>query len=654
MTDRPGRDEAPTSANGPARAEMSTADAQRRSGLAALVLGAVGVAFGDIGTSPLYAMKTVFYINDGAIQPTPVDVYGIVSLVFWSLTLVVSVKYVTFVLRADNDGEGGVLALAYLARQRLAHSKRTRRAALVLGVLGASLFYGDSLITPAISVLSAVEGIEVSSPEIAHLVIPIGVTVLTGLFLVQRFGTHAVGKAFGPVMVVWFLVLAALGVGQVVRDPAILKGLSPTYAVAFVAEHPAIAFVAMGAVVLVITGAEALYADMGHFGPRAIRVGWFALVFPALTLNYLGQAAAILDDPRVVRDPFFLIAPDWSRVPLVVLATMATVIASQAVIAGAFSMTRQGIRLGLVPRMTIRQTSRSEGGQVYLPAVNWAMFAGVLVLLLTFRSSARLATAYGVAVTGMFLITTTLFLLLARTRWQWSRAQLLAFAVPIYLLEVTYFTGNLTKVVTGGWLPLLVATVICTLMLTWWRGRRITYAARRRLEGDLLPFVDRLHADDIVRVPGTAVFLHQEKQTTPLALRQNAEFNHVVHEHVWIVATESVGVPYVPPEERVTVDRLGENHDEIAHLTLHFGFKDDGDVPAALRLANELDLGVHIDVDNATYFVSRAALWTHDRPGIRRWRTSLFLAMARGGASPVEYYQLPVGQVVVMGTRVFI
>ena len=654
VTDPTGRDEAPTSADGTPDAEASTAGEERPSGLAVLVLGAVGVAFGDIGTSPLYAMKTVFYINDGAIQPTPVDVYGIVSLVFWSLTLVVSVKYVTFILRADNDGEGGVLALAYLARQRLASNGRRRRAALVLGVLGASLFYGDSLITPAISVLSAVEGIEVSSPEIAHLVIPIGVAVLTALFLVQRFGTHAVGRAFGPVMVLWFLVLAALGIGQVVRDPAILKGLSPTYAFAFVAEHPGVAFLAMGAVVLVITGAEALYADMGHFGPSAIRVGWFALVFPALTLNYLGQAAAILENPKIAQDPFFLIAPDWSRVPLVVLATMATVIASQAVIAGAFSMTRQGIRLGLVPRMTILQTSRSEGGQVYLPAVNWAMYAGVLVLLITFRSSARLATAYGVAVTGMFLITTTLFLLLAHTRWQWSRTKLLAFAVPIYLLEVTYFTGNLAKIVTGGWLPLLVATVTCTLMLTWWRGRRLAFAARRQLEGNLLPFVDRLHEDDIVRVPGTAVFLHQEKATTPLALRQNAEVNHVVHEHVWIVATESAGVPFVPPEERVTIDRLGDEHDEITHLTLHFGFKDDGDVPAALRLANEQDLGIHIDVDNATYFVSRATLSTHDSPGIRRWRTSLFLAMARGGASPAEYYHLPVGQVVVMGTRVFV
>ncbi len=626
--------------------------AHPRSGLATLVLGAAGIVFGDIGTSPLYAMKTVFGIDDGLVRPTPGDVYGVVSLVFWSLTLVVSIKYVVFILRADNDGEGGVLALAHLARQNLRPGGRRWGLAMLLGVLGASLFYGDSLITPAISVLSAVEGLEVGAPTIAHLVVPIGATVIAALFLVQRYGTHAVGRAFGPVMVVWFAVLAVLGIIQVVQDPAVLLGLSPHYAALFVVDHPFIAFVAMGAVVLVITGAEALYADMGHFGARAIRVAWFVLVMPALTLNYLGQAAAILRDPTTISNPFFLIAPDWAHLPLVVLATMATIIASQAVISGAFSMSRQGERLGFLPRLTVRQTSRTEGGQIYVPAVNWVLLAGVMLLLVTFRSSDRLAIAYGLAVTGTFLITTTLFVFLARTRWRWSTARILAFAVPIYLLEAVFFGANLTKVIHGGWLPLLVALAVATLMLTWSRGRDLVTARRRKLEGPIGPFIDWLHTDPVTRVPGTAVFLHPDRETTPLALRENAGFNKVIHSDVWIVTTTSENVPHVPPEQRVELDHLGDPYDAITHLTLRFGFQDDVDVPAALRLANELGLGIHVDVDDATYFLSRITLHTSDRPGMNRWRKRLFLALARNAASPVEYFRLPVGQVVIMGAQV--
>ncbi|PKW26617.1 potassium transporter Kup [Phycicoccus duodecadis] len=621
-----------------------------RAGLPTLVLGAIGVVFGDIGTSPLYAMKTVFAIDDGVVRPTADDVYGVISLIVWSLTLVVSVKYVLFILRADNDGEGGVLALAHLARQGLRPGGRRWRLAMLLGVLGASLFYGDSLITPAISVLSAIEGLEVSTPAVAHLVVPVGAAVITALFVVQRFGTEVVGRAFGPVMVLWFAVLAALGIGPVLRDPAVLLGLSPHYAVLFVLRHPLVAFVAMGAVVLVITGAEALYADMGHFGTRAIRVAWFALAFPALTLNYLGQAAEILRDPGTSASPFFLLAPGWAQVPLVVLATLATVIASQAVISGAFSMSRQGERLGFIPRLTIRQTSQSEGGQIYAPAVNWLLFAGVIVLLVAFRSSERLATAYGLAVTGTFLITTTLFLFLARTRWAWSTRRMVAFAVPIYLLEAVFFAANLTKVATGGWLPLLVAGTVCTLMLTWSTGRDLVTERRRKLEGPIGPFIDWLHTDPVSRVEGTAVFLHPDNRTTPLAFRENARFNHVIHENVWIVSTTSENHPHVPDEERVVVDHLGDPYDAIAHLTLRFGFQDDVDVPAGLRLAAAQ--GHDIDVDGATYFVSRITLHSSDRPGMSRWRKRVFLGLARNAASPVEYFRLPIDRVVVMGAQV--
>jgi KUP system potassium uptake protein len=441
-----------------------------RGPLFGLALGALGVVFGDIGTSPLYAVQTVFSIDGNAVSPNPTDVYGVVSLIFWSVTLVVTVKYVSLVLRADNDGEGGIMALAALVQTVLSRTSPRRAAlALGLGVVGASLFYGDSLITPAISVLSAVEGLEVAEPGFADAVLPSGVVVLTLLFAVQRWGTHRVGRLFGPVMVVWFVTLAVLGIPHVAAHAGVLLGLSPTYVVSFVADHPYTAFIAMGAVVLAITGAEALYADMGHFGRLPIRVAWFAVAFPALILNYLGQAALILDDPAAVANPFYLLAPGWARLPLVVLATCATVIASQAVISGAFSMSRQAVRLGFLPQLTVRHTSTRESGQIYLPAVNWLLFGGVLVLIAAFRSSQRLATAYGLAVTGTLLLTTTLFLTYAATSWHWSRWKLVLVAVVLGGLELTYLGANLTKVASGGWLPLLIAAVVVTVMTTWQR-----------------------------------------------------------------------------------------------------------------------------------------------------------------------------------------
>jgi KUP system potassium uptake protein len=630
--------------------------ATARSGSLALLLGALGVVYGDIGTSPLYSLQTVFSIDNGAVRPTSGDVYGAISLVFWSVTLIVSVKYVWFILRADNDGEGGVMALAALVRRVLGDVRGKAAIVMALGVLGASLFYGDSVITPAISVLSAVEGLKVAAPSLSHVVLPVAVTILTLLFIAQRWGTHRVGNLFGPVMVVWFAALAAGGLGEVVRRPGILAGLSPTYALAFVVDRPYIAFIAMGAVVLAITGAEALYADMGHFGRQPIRRAWFGVVFPALTLNYLGQGALILRDPRSTANPFFLLFPGWARLPMVILATVATVIASQAVITGAFSVSRQAVRLGFLPYLRIRHTSPREIGQVYVPAVNGILFVGVLALILGFRSSARLATAYGVAVTATFIITTALFLVVARTGWKWAAWKLVLAAVVIGGAEISYFAANLTKVTHGGWLPLLIAISVFTVMKTWQRGREIITERRIEKEGPLLEFVEELRTERAARVPGTAVFLHPTKETAPLALRANVEHNHVVHEHVVIVSAIAENVPHISSDEQISVDDLGYRDDGILHLSVRYGFQDDQDIPAALRRAtaalgrpgSELDL----DPAEASYFVSRATLRVTRAPGMRLWRKKLFLTLANNAATPAEYFRLPEARTVVMGTQI--
>jgi KUP system potassium uptake protein len=636
-----------------APSESEPAGSEHRSRLWTLTLGALGVVYGDIGTSPLYSLQTVFSIDNGAVRPTSAGVYGVISLVFWSVTLIVSVKYVTFILRADNDGEGGVMALAALVRRVLGDVRG--KAAVALGVFGASLFYGDSVITPAISVLSAVEGLKVSTPGISHLILPIAATIVALLFLAQRWGTHRVGSMFWPVMVIWFLAIGVAGLGEVFRKPDILLGLSPTYAGAFVLDHPYIAFIAMGAVVLTITGAEALYADMGHFGRSPIRRAWFAVVFPALTLNYLGQGALILRDPKSVTSPFFLLMPGWARLPMVILATVATVIASQAVITGAFSVSRQAVRLGFLPYLRIRHTSPREIGQVYVPAVNWVLFAGVLALMFGFESSEHLATAYGVAVTGTLIITTALFLVVARAHWNWPMWRLVVFAVVIGGAELTYFAANLTKVTHGGWLPLLIAVSVFTVMKTWERGREIVTGRRNAKEGPLPEFIEKLREKKVMKVPGTAVFPHPGKETTPLALRANLDHNHVVHEHVVIVSVTSENVPHVPVAELITVDDLGYRDDGVVHLTVRYGFQDEQDIPAALRMAaakqprSEL---LDIDPDNASYFLSRGTLRLTDDPAMPRWRKKLFLALAHNAASPAEYFCLPEARTVVMGTQV--
>ena len=615
-----------------------------------LALGALGVVFGDIGTSPLYAIQTVFAIDGGVVKSTPSDVYGVISLVFWSITTVVSAKYVVLILRADNDGEGGIMALAALARRTVRPGGRRFALVMILGVIGASLFYGDSVITPAISVMSAIEGLTVPAPGLAHLEVPVGATIITVLFLVQRYGTHIVGRFFGPIMVLWFVVLGAMGAVQISHDPAIIRSLSPTYAVLFVADHPFIAFVAMGAVVLSITGAEALYADMGHFGRAPIRRAWFGLVFPTLTLNYLGQGSLILERPAAISNPFFLMAPSWSQLPLVVLATAATIIASQAVISGAFSVSRQAERLGYLPKLTVRHTSEHEGGQIYVPAVNWALYAGVLLLLLLFQSSGRLATAYGLAVTGTFLLTTTLVLIYAESAWGWSTAKLLAVGVPLGALELTYFSANMTKVTHGGWLPLLIAACVTIVMLTWQRGRTLVTERRTSMEGGLDEFIAGLDPRTVTVVPGTAVFLHPDDGTVPLALRENVAYNHVIHDDVFIVTTLSQNVPHVVEDERCSFEPLPSPLGTITRVKIRFGFQDEQDVPTALGVAQRQ--GLAIEPDQAFYFLSRITVHRGKVPGLASWRKRLFVGLAHNAANPSQYFSLPESRTVVMGAQV--
>jgi KUP system potassium uptake protein len=573
---------------------------------------------------------------------------------FWSVTLIVSVKYIGILMRADNEGEGGVMALTALARRLYAGRTASTAPLVVIGILGVSLFYGDSLITPAISVLSAVEGVRVAAPALGHMVVPVAAVILTLLFAVQRFGTGRVGALFGPVMLVWFAVLAAAGVAGLVAHPGVLKGLSPTYAIGFVVGHPGIAFIAMGAIVLVITGAEALYADMGHFGRSPILRGWFFVVFPALTLNYLGQASLIISDPGAVSSPFFLLFPDWARLPMVLLATAATVIASQAVITGAFSLSRQAVQLGLLPPVTVRQTSKHEGGQIYLPGVNAALFVGVLVVMLTFGSAERLATAYGVSVTGALVIDTLLMLLVARVLWHWRPWQLALAAVAFGGLELTFLAANLSKVAHGGWLPLLIAVVVFTLMTTWRRGREIVSGNRREQEGSLMEFVDDLYARGLPRVPGTAVFPHPGKESTPLALRANVEHNKILHEDVLIVSASSANVPHVPVADRFEVDHLGHEDDRITHLSVRFGFSDEPNLPEALAQACEtgaLPRGT-IRVQEASFFLSRGPIRRTKTKGMAQWRKILFLRLAHNAADPAAYFGLPVDRTVTMGSPV--
>ncbi|MDT7553999.1 MAG: system potassium uptake protein [Pseudonocardiales bacterium] len=620
-------------------------------GAGALTLGALGVVFGDIGTSPLYALQAV-YVTDG-IRPDQGHVYGIISLIFWSITIIVSIKYVSVIMRADNGGEGGIMALIALVQTGLSRRRSTRSVLIALGIFGAALFYGDGMITPAISVLSAVEGLKVAAPGLGSLVVPIALGVLTVLFAIQRFGTKAVGRLFGPVMAVWFTVIALAGLLQVIHSPGILRALSPVYGIEFFVNDGTIAFLALGAVVLAVTGAEALYADMGHFGWPAIRRAWFFFVFPALTLNYLGQGALILANPTAVSNPFFLLMPSWALLPMVLLATIATVIASQAVISGAFSVTRQAVALGFLPKLQIRHTSDAEG-QVYVPAVNALLFIAVVGLVLGFETSTGLASAYGIAVTGTLAIDTILFFVVARTLWHTSLWVVVPGAAAFLVVDLAFFGANLPKVVHGGWFPLTLALVVFTLLTTWQRGHTLVTARRAETDGLLSDFVENIRTMDppVYRAPGTAICLTAGKGTMPLALRENVEHNNVVHQAVVVVSVETHNVAHIHRDERVVVDDLGYRDDGIMHVSVHCGFQDDHNVLDALRQAVELGLESEIDIDNATYFVSRITIVCGDAPGMSTWRKKLFLAMANTSTNPIEVFHLPEHRIVTIGSYI--
>jgi KUP system potassium uptake protein len=625
-------------------------------GQAALTVGALGVVFGDIGTSPLYTVQTVFNPSDPhPVQVSAEHVFGITSLIFWSVTIIVTLTYVTLVMRADNDGEGGIMALISLIRRRGSGGVgRTKLVLAALGIFGASLFFGDSMITPAISVLSAVEGVKVAEPSVSGAVIPITVVIIIVLFLFQRLGTSAVGRLFGPVMAVWFLVLAGMGVRGIATNPAILKALSPTYAISFLAGHFGTAFFSLTAVVLAVTGAEALYADMGHFGRAPITRAWLIAVFPACILNYLGQGALILGNHGTISNPFFLLAPGWGRLPLVFLATIATVIASQAVITGAYSVAHQAAGLGYLPRLRIQYTSEETMGQIYVPWINWLLLVSVLTLVLAFRSSDALAYAYGTAVTGTITITTLLFFYIARQQWRWPLWIAVAGGGALLIIDVLFFAANLTKVVHGAWLPLLIGVAVFTIFSTWQKGRHLVTRQRQNDEGALKEFIDELHAmkPPLPRVPGTGVFLNRGKDTAPLALRANVEHNHILHEHVLIVSIEMRPTPHVPDTERLVLDDLGYKDDQIVHVTARYGYMDQLNVPSLIPMIRAANTESPRDDDKLSYFLSRIEIVQGDAPGMSSWRKHLFIATSRVTADAAEYFQLPRDGTVVMGSRI--
>jgi KUP system potassium uptake protein len=623
---------------------------------AAAVIGALGVVFGDIGTSPIYTIQTVF--NPADPHPVPLNdanLLGVVSVIFWSVMLIVTLTYVSLVMRIDNDGEGGIMALITLLRR--GEAARGRRSAIVLaglGIFGAALFFGDSMITPAISVLSAVEGVKVIQPSLEAAIIPITAAIIVVLFACQRFGTNAVGRLFGPVMIAWFTAIGVAGVHGIVQQPQILKALSPTYAIGFLTGNFGIAFFALAAIVLSVTGAEALYADMGHFGRRAIVYGWLGLALPACALSYFGQGALLLGDPTAVTSPFFLLVPGLGRLPMVLLATAATVIASQAVITGAYSVANQAGQLGYLPRLRVTHTSESTIGQIYVPWINWVLMVSVLTLVFAFRSSAALAYAFGMAVIATISITTLLFFYLARTRWGIPKWVAVTGAALLLAVDLLFVSANLTKLVHGAWLPLLIGLTAFTIMITWQRGRQVVTAERDRSEGPLRAFVAGLHQRDVwlARVTGTAIFLNRGKQTAPLALRANVEHNHVLHEQVIILSLETLPVPRVPQEERIEVDDLGNLGDGITHVSVRHGYIETPDVPAVLRLLTPDQTEGRIDLDRASYFLSKIELTRGPAPTMAGWQKRLFIATSHITADAAEYFGLPRHRTVIMGSRI--
>ena len=611
-----------------------------------LALAALGVVYGDIGTSPLYSLKEIFGNPHHPVPITPNNVLGLLSIVFWALMLVVTGKYVSFIMRADNRGEGGIMALMALALRNLKAGRR-RNLIVMLGLFGAALFYGDGVVTPAVSVLSAVEGLKIVAPSLEVLVIPISLVVLIGLFFIQRHGTARVGKLFGPVMLFWFATLAVLGVMSIVSAPGVLRALNPAWAAAFIAGNPVLAFFSLGAVVLVLTGGEALYADMGHFGRRPIQLAWYSLVLPSLLLNYFGQGALLLNRPAAVENPFFLLAPDWAQAPLLILATVATVIASQAVISGAFSLTREAMQLGYSPRLSVVHTSDREMGQIYMPAVNWLLLAAVVALVIGFKSSSNLAAAYGIAVTGTMLITNLLALVVVREQWKWSLGLALLFLIPFMVIDLSLFSANATKVAAGGWFPLVFGLLIFAVLSTWKRGRELLHKKLDQDSIELAPFIQSLSLGGTTRVPGTAVFMTGRPQGVPRAMLHSLKHYKVLHERMVIVTIRIFDVPYVPEVDRVEVTDLGESFWQV---TVQYGFKDEPDLPAALALCEHF--GLVFDMMDTSFFLGRETLLSRGSQGMACWRVLLFAAMFRNANSITAFFKLPANRVVELGAQV--
>ena len=605
------------------------------------------MVYGDIGTSPLYAFREAVNAAAGPQgSATPAAVLGVLSLILWALIFIVTFKYVIVLLRADNNGEGGTLTLMALARQATGEHVP---AVVMLGIIGAALFFGDALITPAISVLSAIEGLKVVTPSFDSYIVPLTVAILVVLFAVQSRGTASVAIMFGPIMTVWFIVIAAPGVFSVIKEPGVLVALNPAYGLSFLSSHGVVGLVTLGAVFLAVTGAEALYADLGHFGRSPIQVAWLFLVFPALTLNYLGQGVLVLDHPNAIENPFFLLYPDWAQLPMVVMATLATVIASQAVITGAFSLTRQAIQLGLMPRLEIRHTSAEHEGQIYIPRVNSGLLVGVLLLVALFRSSSALASAYGIAVTGTMVVTGILAFIVIRKVWHWSVAATIALIGPFIIVDSTFLVANLLKVVEGGWVPLAIAGGVMVLMYTWRRGTHLLADKTRRLETPLASLVALLEKKPPQRVPGTAVFLTSDPASAPTALLHSLKHYKVLHEKNVILSVETVHMPRAPDEERVRIEPVGQT---FSRVTLRFGYMESPNVPKALAIARKL--GWQFDIMSTSFFLSRRALRPAARSGMPRWQDRLFITLARAANDATDYFQIPTGRVVEVGTQVTI
>ncbi len=625
---------------------MHQAAIQSKSQQAALALAALGVVYGDIGTSPLYAMKEVFAGNH-SIPLTPENVLGILSLIVWSLIIIVSIKYVIFIMRADNRGEGGIMALIALAQHGAKGNPGRQRAIMVVGLLGAGMFYGDGMVTPAISVLSALEGLKVVTPAFQPVIIPATLVVLFALFYFQRRGTASLGALFGPVMLLWFATLALLGLISIAANPGVLQALSPTFGLGFLIENRSIAIVAMGAVVLSVTGAEALYADMGHFGSKPIRQAWFGIVLPSLILNYFGQGALLLVNPAAADNPFYRLAPQWLLYPLVALATLATVIASQAVISGAFSVSRQAMQLGFLPRIEVQFTSEKAQGQVYLPGVNWGLFVAVVILVLGFQTTDNLAAAYGIAVTGDMVITSVLATFVAAKSWGWGWGRSIALFAVFLSVELTFLFANVLKIPHGGWFPLVAGAMIFLVMTTWKRGGQLLTERTSGEAIELVSFIDALLVSMPVRVLGTSVFMTSRNDRAPSSMLHNLMHNKVLHERVLIVSVEVFDVPYVPEIDRIEISKLKGN---FFRVTVQYGFKDEPDIPQALALCKTQ--GLAIDMMETSFFLGRATLIPKVGSGMALWREKLFVFLFRNAGSATHFYKIPSNRVVELGTQV--